>query len=144
MLIEIIRDPDLYRAVQEEIIQTIIKGQSCSDFLDYTKLASLPLIQSIYTEVLRLHVQILVTRTSIEPVKVAGYELPKGSVLQAPTAVPHLDEEICMYILAKLLRSSLLPITQRLPIDFHKTRSRMLGSHCAFELVLNISADCLS
>ncbi|KAF2829100.1 cytochrome P450 [Ophiobolus disseminans] len=94
MLIEIIKDPDLHRAVQEEISETIIKGHTCSEYLDYKKLASLPLIQSIYTEVLRLHIQILVTRTSIEPVKVAGYELPTGSVLQAPTAVPHLDEEI--------------------------------------------------
>jgi hypothetical protein len=109
MLIEIIKDPDLYRAVQEEISQAVFKGQTCSEFLDYTKLASSPLLQSIYTEVLRLHVQILVTRTSIELVKVAGYELPKGSVLQAPTAVPHLDEEICTYILANHIMPSFLP-----------------------------------
>lgn len=101
MVMEIIKDPDLYRAVQEEIAQAVITGHTCSQFLDYTKLASLPLMQSIYTEVLRLHVQILVTRTSIEPVKVAGYELPRGSVLQAPTAVPHLDEEICAYLFSK-------------------------------------------
>jgi len=98
MFIEIIRDPDLFQAVKEEISRAVIEGHTCSEFFDYPRLASLPLIQSIYIEVLRLHVKILVTRTSTEPVKIAGYELPKGSILQAPTAVPHLNEEICMYI----------------------------------------------
>ena len=93
---EIISEPNLYRAIQDEIRPTVIQGQTCSEFLDYPKLASLPLLQSIYTEVLRLHVQILVTRTSIEPVNIAGYEVPTGSTFQAPTAVPHLDEDLCM------------------------------------------------
>lgn len=100
MLIEIIKDLDLFRAIKAEISQAMIEGHTCSEVLNYPTLAALPLIQSVYTEVLRLHVGILLTRTSTEYVKVADYDLPKGSILQAPTAVLHLDEEICMYILA--------------------------------------------
>jgi hypothetical protein len=145
MLIEIIRNPDLYRAVQEEISQTVIKGSTCSEYLDYTKLASSPLIQSIYTEVLRLHVQILVTRTSIESVKVAGYELPKGSVLQAPTAVPHLDEEICVYILANYHHAILSPWQNSDDIvSIHETKPHTLRLYHVFEPTKNISANFLN
>ena len=88
MIMEIIKDPSLFRAIREEISQAAVKGRANSESLNCSILASLSLLQSVYTEVLRLHVGILVTRTSIEPVTIAGYNLPKGSILQAPTGLP--------------------------------------------------------
>ncbi|KAL2016801.1 hypothetical protein VTK56DRAFT_2970 [Thermocarpiscus australiensis] len=95
VVMELIKDPDLFRAVKEEIkrAETSQDG-SDSRVLDNRKLSSLPLLQSVYTEVLRLHVGLLITRTCTEPVTIGGYTLPKGSIFQAPTEVGHLDEAV--------------------------------------------------
>jgi cytochrome P450 len=98
VVMELIKDPDLLEAVRAEIATAEIardEATSTSKIFDHRKLASLPLLQSVYTEVLRLHVGVLITRTCTEPVTVAGYTLPKGSILQAPTEVGHLDEGVC-------------------------------------------------
>lgn len=95
---EIIRDPTLFRAIREEVSQAEAINDSTGDPLSLQQLASLPLLQSVYTEVLRVHVSILITRTSIEPVTVGGYDLPTGSIFQAPTHVAHFDEATCMYL----------------------------------------------
>lgn len=92
---EIIRDPELFRAIREEVSQAEITDDSTGHTFDSQQLASLPLLQSIYTEALRVHVSILITRTSVEPVTVGGYELPAGSIFQAPTHVAHFDEATC-------------------------------------------------
>ncbi|KAI1654489.1 putative cytochrome P450 [Daldinia decipiens] len=92
IMMELIKDPSLFQAVKREVCEAEITGSLVSEKLDYQKLASLPLLQSVYTEALRLHVDVLITRTSTEPVTIAGYTLPKGSVVQAPTGVAHLDE----------------------------------------------------
>ncbi|KAI0006822.1 putative cytochrome P450 [Xylariaceae sp. FL0662B] len=92
IIMELIRDPELFRAVREEVAQA--NEGTNNESLNHEKVASLPLLQSIYTEVLRLHVRVLITRTSHEPVTIAGYNLPKGSIVQAPTEVGHLDEAV--------------------------------------------------
>ncbi|KAK4142937.1 cytochrome P450 [Dichotomopilus funicola] len=97
LVMELIKDPELLRAVKEEIATAELpRDDQDGSFkgYDHRKLAALPLLQSIYTEVLRLHVGVLITRTCAEPIKVAGYTVPKGSILQAPTEVGHLDEAV--------------------------------------------------
>ncbi|KAF4636505.1 hypothetical protein G7Y89_g1575 [Cudoniella acicularis] len=94
VMIELIRDPDLFQAIKEEISQADLTDGDDLKSLNYRKLATLPLLNSVYTEILRLHVGVLVTRTSTEPVTIAGYILPKGSIVQAPTEAAHLDETV--------------------------------------------------
>jgi hypothetical protein len=43
--------------------------------------------------------EILITQTSIKPVTVAGYDPPKGSTLQAHTAMLYLNEDIYTCVL---------------------------------------------
>ncbi|KAH8883484.1 cytochrome P450 [Thozetella sp. PMI_491] len=93
VMIELIRDPKLFRAVKEEVEQVLTGGPN-PEVLSAQKLASLPLLQSVFTETLRLHVGVLITRKCTEPVTIAGYSLPKGSIVQTPTAIAHLDETV--------------------------------------------------
>ncbi|OTA57645.1 cytochrome P450 [Hypoxylon sp. EC38] len=94
MIFELLKDPKLYQAVKEEIAQAQINNQDTSLYLDHQKLTFLPLLQSILTEIMRLHVGVLITRVSTEPVTISGYTLPKGSMVLAPTEVAHLDEAV--------------------------------------------------
>ncbi|KAK6197112.1 hypothetical protein LQW54_010907 [Pestalotiopsis sp. IQ-011] len=98
VMMEIIKDPDLLRDVREEVEQAVVRD-STGDSLSPEKLALLPLLQSLYTEALRIHVSILITRTSVEPVTIDGYDLPAGSIFQAPTHVAHFDEAIWKTVL---------------------------------------------
>ncbi|KAK2609331.1 hypothetical protein QQS21_002112 [Conoideocrella luteorostrata] len=72
MVFEIIKDPALYRAVMEEISQAQITDSPQTGALNYQTLASMPLLQSVYTEVLRVHTSILLTRTATEEVTLGG------------------------------------------------------------------------
>ncbi|KAI1414863.1 cytochrome P450 [Hypoxylon sp. FL1857] len=94
IMIELIRDFELLRAVKEEISQAGLVDEDNSELFNHSKVVLLPLLQSVYTEILRLHIRVLITRTSIEPVTIAGYHLPKGSIIQAPTEVCHYDEAV--------------------------------------------------
>ncbi|KAI1270024.1 putative cytochrome P450 [Xylariaceae sp. FL1019] len=93
MLMEIIRDPSLHREVRDEIaaISTTdpVTGNAV---LDSQKIASLPLLQSIWTEVLRLHISFNITRDVKEPLSIGGHTIAKGSMIQAPMMVAHYDE----------------------------------------------------
>ncbi|KAK6957327.1 hypothetical protein Daesc_000110 [Daldinia eschscholtzii] len=92
VMFELLQNPELYLAVKEEISEAEITNQASKVYFDHQKLTSLPLLQSVFTEVMRLHVSVLITRTSTENITIAGYTLPKGSIVQAPTEVAHLDE----------------------------------------------------
>ncbi|KAJ0328503.1 hypothetical protein COL5a_004811 [Colletotrichum fioriniae] len=59
-----------------------------------SKLISMPLMQSIYTECMRLHVSIALSREVVETTTLHGFRLKKGSMIQAPTHLVHLDEQI--------------------------------------------------
>lgn len=101
MVMEVLKDPELYRRIMHEVSQArIIDDISAVGTFDHHKLALMPLMQSVYTEILRMHVSILVTRTATEDVMIGGYIVPKGSTLQAPTEVAHLDESICKRVLS--------------------------------------------
>ncbi|GKT94837.1 cytochrome P450 family protein [Colletotrichum tofieldiae] len=94
-LMEALQDPKLFEAVREEALQTMTRdpttGERC---FDTAKLVSMPLMQSIYIECMRLHVSIAITREVAETTKLQGYRLEKGSMIQAPTNLMHLDEQI--------------------------------------------------
>ncbi|KAK4140935.1 putative cytochrome P450 E-class, group IV [Dichotomopilus funicola] len=94
-LIEILRSPTLFQTVRSEVAKAIVTDPVTSTrHIDIQKLLASPLLQSIYVEAMRLHVSMNITREVMEPIQVGGHELEKGSLIQAPTEVSHLDEGI--------------------------------------------------
>lgn len=63
-------------------------------YADKRALFSLPLLQSVYTEVLRLHVSINVTREVVGPLTMEGLSLERGTLVQAPSEIAHREESI--------------------------------------------------
>ncbi|KAI0808881.1 putative cytochrome P450 [Xylaria sp. FL0064] len=94
IMFELLKDPELYQAVKAEVKQAELTDESGDVYFDHQKLTTQPLLQSVFNEVLRLHAVLLLTRTSTESVTVAGYTLPSGSTVQAPTRVAHLRESV--------------------------------------------------
>jgi len=93
---ELAKDPVLLQAVRQEVMtafQTDPKTHK-STTIDARTLASLPLLQSLCTEILRLHVSINITREIMAPIVVQGHRLETGALLQAPTDIAHLDEDV--------------------------------------------------
>lgn len=87
-----IRDPALFLAVREQATSALIPG---TPEFDIQKLASIPLLQSIYVEIMRLHVSINITREVLHPLEVeGGYVLPPGSIIQARTGMAHYNEDV--------------------------------------------------
>jgi hypothetical protein len=61
---EVLKDPELYRKIMHEVSQAKIADSISAGSFDHYKLASMPLMQSVYKEILRIHVSILLTRTA--------------------------------------------------------------------------------
>ncbi|KAK1997997.1 cytochrome P450 [Colletotrichum falcatum] len=94
-LMEALRDPTLLEALRSEALQAIIKNPTTGErSFDTAKLVSMPLMQSVYTECMRLHISIAITREVSQPTKLHGYRLGKGSIVQALTNLMHFDEQI--------------------------------------------------
>jgi len=91
---EIIKDPLLFRQVHGEVTSVCVVDEQGNSSIEVGRLMSLPLLQSIYAEVLRLHVSINVTRELTGNITLGGYSLEKGSVIQAATEICHHDEAI--------------------------------------------------
>ncbi|KAH8682621.1 cytochrome P450 [Xylariales sp. PMI_506] len=94
-LIELVKDPELFQAIREEVITTYVTDPATQErIIDTQKLVSLPLLQSVYSEALRLHVSVNITREIIEPIELEGYKLEKGALLQAPSEIALCDESV--------------------------------------------------
>lgn len=90
-----IADPQLCQAVQEEAMAASTANPSTGQrTFNPQKLLSMPLLQSVYTETLRLHVSINVTREVTQPVTLDGYRLATGSLIQAPSQIGQYNEAI--------------------------------------------------
>ncbi|KAF6816753.1 hypothetical protein CPLU01_13771 [Colletotrichum plurivorum] len=95
VMMELIRDPALLKEVRDEIQTTLVVDPKTGyASFDVSQLLTLPLLQSIYSETLRLHVSINITREVLEPIDWDGYTLPKGSLIQAPTRIGLQDETV--------------------------------------------------
>lgn len=94
-MMELIRDPKLFKEVRDEIKTTLVTDpETENSSFDVSQLLTLPLLQSVYSETLRLHVSINITREVLEPMDWDGYTLPKGSLIQAPTRIGLQDETV--------------------------------------------------
>ena len=95
MIIELAKDPALLEAVREEVATTYVTDpETGKRTFDIQKLATLPLLQSVFTETLRLRMNFNIIRQVNEPFAVDGYTLKKGAMLQAPMMVAHYDEAV--------------------------------------------------
>ena len=95
MIIEIAKDPSLFQALREEGSTAYVTDpQTKSRTLDVQKVANLPLLTSVYTETLRLHMSFNVMRNVQQSFQMDGYTIQKGSMIQAPQTMAHYDEAI--------------------------------------------------
>ena len=95
MIVELAKDPALLEAVREEVATTYVTDpETGKRTFDIQKLAILPLLQSVFTETLRLRMNFNIIRQVNEPFAVDGYTLKKGAMLQAPMMVAHYDEAV--------------------------------------------------
>jgi hypothetical protein len=93
-IIELVKDPPLLQRLRSEVTETLeYHASSGSRRFNIQKLLSRPLLQSVYTESLRLHVSITITRELLQPITLDGYHLSRG-LLQAPTSLSHLEDHI--------------------------------------------------
>ncbi|KAM7214655.1 cytochrome P450 family protein [Rhypophila decipiens] len=95
-LMELAQDSELRQAIREEVEQTYtVDPETGTRVIDAQKLVGLPRLQSVSIELMRMRVSMNVTREVVGPgVKLGGYEIAPGSLLQAPSEIPHYDESI--------------------------------------------------
>jgi cytochrome P450 len=95
VILEITRDPSLLQAIREEVAASYVTDSETGiRTIDIEKLVVQPLLQSIFTEALRLHMNFNLMRNVNESITMDGFTLPKGSMLQAPMLVAHYDEAV--------------------------------------------------
>ncbi|KAK0702256.1 cytochrome P450 [Lasiosphaeris hirsuta] len=93
-LYEPVKDPEIFKDVRAEVLQAYeFDPLTRKATIDAQKLISLPLIQSVFAETLRLHLSINLTREVNNPIVIEGYRIGKGAMLQALTQIAHYDEE---------------------------------------------------
>ncbi len=92
---EMVRDPALLTSIRNEVESVAVRDSSTGRrTFDLQRLVNLPLLQSVFTEVMRLHVSINLTREVTGPLKVGGYMLEKGAVMQVPTEIAHYNKAV--------------------------------------------------
>lgn len=92
---EIIKDPSLLKAVRDEVATvTTTDPETGKPTIDSQKVVALPLLQSIFTETLRLRINFNIIRDVKQPITLDGHTIPQGSLLQAPMQVAHYNEAI--------------------------------------------------
>jgi len=90
----LLQSPSLLAAAREEATLTIeIHPTTGVRTINLAKLLSMPLLQAIFAETLRLHVAVTLSREIHQPVVFEGYTLPRGSYIQAFTGISHVEEE---------------------------------------------------
>ncbi|KAI0469087.1 putative cytochrome P450 [Xylaria cf. heliscus] len=97
MIMELAKDPSLLQAVRAEVSTACVTTASQSGparTLDMHKLMTLPLLQSVFAETLRLRMNLNIIRNLKKPLVLDGFQIPKGSMLQTSTVVAHYDEDV--------------------------------------------------
>lgn len=94
-MIELIKDRDLFEAVRSEAMSAyVIDETTGTKGIDAQKLINLPLLQSLYIEIMRLHVSFNVTRKVMQPIQVDGYMIEKGALLQTCSQIAHFEDAV--------------------------------------------------
>ena len=80
--------------LREEISGAVSISADGIDRLDIQALTSLPLLQSVYTECLRLRVSIIVTRQLRTDLSLSGYTLKAGNAVMLPCWAAHSEAAV--------------------------------------------------
>lgn len=96
MLIEMVRDPSLLQRIRSEVQTSMVPGGEPNSALaiDIGKLSSLPLLNSVYSECLRLRSSIPISRRLREDIEIDGYTLKANNFILAPSWLSHIDENV--------------------------------------------------
>ncbi|MCJ1329817.1 hypothetical protein MMC10_006498 [Thelotrema lepadinum] len=90
----LLEEPDLLSEVRHELLSavdsTIPKTQNAVTF-NMSLLNSLPLLNSIYHECLRVRASVTVTRRLTADIQIGGYTLRKGNFVMTPSYLAHTD-----------------------------------------------------
>lgn len=90
---ELNKDAELLNAVREEVASAFVTDSTTgARTLDTQKVVALPLLQSLFTEILRLRVSMVIMRTVEEPMSIGGVNIAKGSLIHAYSHIAHTDE----------------------------------------------------
>jgi cytochrome P450 len=88
MLMELNKDTLLLKAVREEVAGALLPDRT----LDLQKLLTLPLLQSLFTEILRLRVSMVIMRVVEKAMIIGGVNIAEGSLIHAYSRIAHTDE----------------------------------------------------
>ncbi|KAH7324302.1 cytochrome P450 [Stachybotrys elegans] len=95
IIMEINNDPQLLKALREEVATAFTTDATTGKrSLDNQKVLSLPLLQSAFTEVLRLRMSMVIMRVVEKPVTLSGVYIDEGSTIHAYTHLSQTDEAI--------------------------------------------------
>ncbi|KAK3944594.1 cytochrome P450, partial [Diplogelasinospora grovesii] len=105
MLIEMVRDPSLLQRIRAEIQDAMVfqgqgqgqgqGGQQASlGKVDIAALTKLPLLNSVYSECLRLRSSIPISRRLRQDIDIDGYTLKKDNFILAPSWLSHMEESV--------------------------------------------------
>ena len=90
-IIEIYSDQGLLSRIRSELRNA---GITSSSYKDIDKLISIPLLESVYAEVMRLRVEVqAVFCSDREEIRVNEWIFPKKSLVLVPTGAAHRDED---------------------------------------------------
>ncbi|KAK7961236.1 Cytochrome p450 family protein [Apiospora saccharicola] len=102
MLVEILSDPHLLSRVQQEIwnCTTPTTTEDYGDdvrpdvpaTLDVSRVLTLPLLNSVYAECLRMRASVQAIRELRTEIRLGGYTLKPGNLVMAPSCLAHYDE----------------------------------------------------
>lgn len=94
-MIELVKDRTLLDRVRRECASAVnLDEKTGKRRFDAQKLINLPLMQSIYIEIMRIHVSFNPTREVLQPLSIDGYVIPKGSLLQASSQLAHFEDAV--------------------------------------------------
>ena len=91
---ELNKDAALLKAVREEVAGAFVMDSvTGARTLDVQKVVALPLLQSLFTEVLRLRVSMIIMRVVEEAMSIGGVNIAKGSLIHAYSRIAQTDED---------------------------------------------------
>ena len=89
-IIEIFKDKTLLSRVRAELTAANFRGIATNE--DLEKLTAIPLLQSIYSELLRLRVEVqTVFSSDTEDISINEWRIPKNSLVLVPAGAAHRD-----------------------------------------------------
>lgn len=92
MIVEVFRNLDLVSRVRAELDSITVAPAQSNAWIE--EVMALPLLQSVYAEVLRLRVDVqTVFRDNREDIRINEWRFPRKSLLLVPARPAHMDEE---------------------------------------------------